>query len=136
MRKKRKLIPIREKQIHFRVTQEMFDLICTDAEKAGISISVYCRAQKAGMSISVYCRNAVLNRKIVQRPLVFHDDTALVHELRNLNKLGSNLNQLARYFHEGGLMTNSLARELHHLLGEMDKMVIRCNRELEREYGN
>ena len=33
-------------------------------------------------------------------------------------------------------MTNSLARELHHLLGEMDKMVIRCNRELEREYGN
>ena len=92
MRKKRKLIPIREKQIHFRVTQEMFDLICTDA-------------QKAGMSISVYCRNAVLNRKIVQHPLVLHDDTAL-------------------------------ARELHHLLGEMDKMVIRCNRELEREYGN
>lgn len=123
MRKKRKLIPIREKQIHFRVTQEMFDLICTDA-------------QKAGMSISVYCRNAVLNRKIVQRPLVFHDDTALVHELRNLNRLGSNLNQLARHFHEGGLMTDSLARELHHLLGEMDKMVIRCNRELEREYGN
>lgn len=121
MRKKKKLIPIREKQIHFRVTQEMFDLICTDAEKAG-------------MSISVYCRNAVLNRRIVQRPLVFHDDTALVHELRNLNKLGSNLNQIARYFHEGGLMTNSLARELHHLLGEMDKMVIRCNRELEREY--
>ena len=101
----------------------MFDLICTDAEKAG-------------MSISVYCRNAVLNRKIVQRPLVFHDDTALVHELRNLNKLGSNLNQIARYFHEGGLMTNSLARELHHLLGEMDKLVIRCNRELEKEYGN
>ena len=123
MRKKRKLIPIREKQINFRVTQEMFDLICTDAKKAG-------------MSISVYCRNAVLNRKIVQRPLVLHDDTALVHELRNLNRLGSNLNQLARYFHVGGLMTNSLARELHHLLGEMDKMVIRCNRELEREYGN
>ena len=52
MRKKRKLIPIREKQIHFRVTQEMFVLICTDAEKAG-------------MSISVYCRNAVLNRRIM-----------------------------------------------------------------------
>ena len=83
MRKKIKLIPIREKQIHFRVTQEMFDLICKDAEKAG-------------MSISVYCRNAVLNRRIVQRPLVFHDDTALIHELRNLNKLGSNLNQIAR----------------------------------------
>ena len=123
MRKKKKQLPIREKQIHFRVTQEMYELICTDAFNAG-------------MSVSVYCRNAVLNRKIVQRPLVLHDDTALVHELRNLNKLGSNLNQIARYFHEGGLMTNPLARELHHTLGELDKMVIRCNRELEKEYGN
>ena len=123
MRKKKKQLPIREKQIHFRVTQEMYELICTDAFNAG-------------MSVSVYCRNAVLNRKIVQRPLVLHDDTALVHELRNLNKLGSNLNQIARYFHEGGLMTNPLARELHHTLGELDKMVTRCNRELEKEYGN
>ena len=123
MRRKRNERPKRERQIHFRVTQEMYELISTDAHNAG-------------MSVSVYCRNAVLNRKIVQRPPVFHDDTALVQELRNLNKLGNNLNQIARYFHEGGLMTNPLARELHHTMGELDKMVIRCNEELEKEYGN
>ena len=53
-----------------------------------------------------------------------------------LNKLGSNLNQIARYFNEGGLMTNPLAKELHHALQEIDQMVIRCNEELEKEYGS
>ena len=48
-------------------------------------------------------------------------------ELAKLNKLGSNLNQIARYFNEGGLITNPLAKELHHALQEVEKIVIRCN---------
>ena len=120
--KRKKQTPIRDRQIHFRVTQELYDVICTDAKNAGLSVSVFCR-------------NAVLNRKIQQRSFVIHDDTELVHELRNLNKLGSNLNQIARYFHEGGSMTNPLAQELHHAISEIDKMVIRCNLALEKEYG-
>ena len=74
--------------------------------------------------------------KIVMQPPIFHDDTALVSELAKLNKLGSNLNQIAQYFNEGGLMTNPLAKELHHALQEIDKLVIRCNEELEKEYGS
>ena len=60
----------------------------------------------------------------------------VVSELAKLNKLGSNLNQIAQYFNEGGLMTNPLAKELHHALQEIDKLVIRCNEELEKEYGS
>lgn len=33
-------------------------------------------------------------------------------------------------------MTNPLAKELHHALQEIDKLVIRCNEELEKEYGS
>ena len=83
----------------------MYELICTDAHNAG-------------MSISVFCRNAVLNRKIVQRPPVFHDDTALVHELRNLNKLGNNLNQIARALNSG-FPDQSLESEIRRALGDL-----------------
>ena len=74
--------------------------------------------------------------RIPKQVIVLHDDSALVSELAKLNKLGSNLNQIARYFNEGGMMTNSLAKELHHALQEVEKMVIRCNEELEKEYGD
>ena len=57
----------------------------------------------------------------------------IAHELQ---RIGNNLNQIARYFNEGGLMTNPLAKELHHALQEIDKLVIRCNEELEKEYGS
>ena len=115
--------PAKVHQLPVRFTEDLYAVLSENA-------------QKAGLTRGEYIRHLVAGRTPKAQPPIFHDDTALVSELAKLNKLGSNLNQIARYFNEGGLMTNPLAKELHHTLQEIDKMVIRCNKELEKEYGS
>ena len=115
--------PAKEHFVGIRLTEGLYRVIQSEADNAGLSISEYFR-------------RLATKHKIVMQPPILHEDTALVSELAKLNKLGSNLNQIAQYFNEGGLMTNPLAKELHHALQEIDKLVIRCNEELEKEYGS
>ena len=122
-RPKKEVPPAKEHFVGIRLTEDLYRVIQSEADNAGLSISEYFR-------------RLATKHKIVMQPPIFHDDTALVSELAKLNKLGNNLNQIARYFNEGGLMTNPLAKELHHALQEIDKLVIRCNEELEKEYGS
>lgn len=119
----KKTPPAKVHQLPVRFTEDLYAVLSENA-------------QKAGLTRGEYIRHLVAGRTPKAQPPIFHDDTALVSELAKLNKLGSNLNQIARYFNEGGLMTNPLAKELHHTLQEIDKMVIRCNKELEKEYGS
>ena len=114
--------PAKVHQLPVRFTEDLYAVLTENAKKTGLTRGEYIRSLVAGKTPKA-------------QPTIFHDDTALVSELAKLNKLGSNLNQIARYFNEGGLMTNPLAKELHHALQEIDKMVIRCNEELEKEYG-
>ena len=122
-RPKKKTPPAKEHQLPVRFTEDLYAVLSENA-------------QKAGLTRGEYIRHLVAGRTPKAQPPIFHDDTALVSELAKLNKLGSNLNQISRYFNEGGLMTNELAKELHHTLQEIDKMVLRCNKELEKEYGS
>ena len=119
----KKTPPAKVHQLPVRFTEDLYAVLSENA-------------QKAGLTRGEYIRHLVAGRTPKAQPPIFHDDTALVSELAKLNKLGSNLNPIARYFNEGGLMTNPLAKELHHTLQEIDKMVIRCNKELEKEYGS
>ena len=121
-RPKKKTPPAKVHQLPVRFTDDLYAVLSDNADKAGLTRGDYIRHLVAGKTPKA-------------RPPIFHDDTALISELAKLNKLGNNLNQIARYFNEGGLMTNPLAKELHHTLQEIDKMVIRCNDELEKEYG-
>lgn len=122
-RPKKKMPPAKAHQLPVRFTDDLYAVLSDNA-------------QKAGLTRGEYIRHLVSGRTPKAQPPIFHNDTALVSELTKLNKLGNNLNQIARYFNEGGLMTNPLAKELHHTLQEIDKMVIRCNEELEKEYGS
>ena len=121
-RPSKKTPPAKVHQLPVRFTEDLYAVLSDNAQKAGLTRGEYIRHLVAGKTPKAH-------------PPIFHDDTALVSELAKLNKLGNNLNQIARYFNEGGLMTNPLAKELHHTLQEIDKMVIRCNEELEKEYG-
>ena len=121
-RPSKKTPPAKVHQLPVRFTEDLYAVLSDNAQKAGLTRGEYIRHLVAGKTPKA-------------QPPIFHDDTALVSELAKLNKLGNNLNQIARYFNEGGLMTNPLAKELHHTLQEIDKMVIRCNEELEKEYG-
>lgn len=122
-RPSKKTPPAKVHQLPVRFTEDLYAVLADNARKAGFTRGEYIRHLVAGKTPKA-------------QPPIIHDDTALVSELAKPNKLGNNLNQIARYFNEGGLMTNPLAKELHHALREIDKLVIRCSEELEKKYGS
>lgn len=77
----------------------------------------------------------ILGRQIKYAPTVVHDDTAILEELRRINKVGSNLNQIARYLNEGGNMTNPIAVDLRKILQALNECCNTLNRKMEDEYG-
>lgn len=77
----------------------------------------------------------ILNRKIKYAPTIIHDDSAIIEEPHKLNKLGSNLNQIARYLNQGGSMTNPLALELKAALRKLDESCNKFNKKMEEKYG-
>ena len=121
-RKKKELPPPKEHFIGFRLTEDLYQVIATDAANAHLSVSEYCR-------------QLALNRKIRYLPPIIHDDTAIVHELHDINKLGNNLNQIARYLNQDGTMTNPLAKELRETLRQINDSCSKLNHALEEEYG-
>ena len=115
--------PTKEHFVGFWLSEELYQVVLTEAKKAGLSQSAYWRSLAA-------------NQEIRQQPVLIHNVDAIITELRQINKLGSNLNQIARYFNENGLMTNSLAKELQETLHMLQDSCGRLDRAVEKEYGN
>ena len=121
-RPQKKLPPATTHRITIRLTDEMYEVVTHDAEAAQLSIAEYIR-------------HLILNRKIRYHPPIIHADTAIVHELHDINKLGNNLNQIARYLNQDGTMTNPLAKELRETLRQINDSCSKLNHALEEEYG-
>lgn len=115
--------PTKGRFVGFWISEELYQVASTEAKKAGLSQSAYWRSLAA-------------NQEIRQQPVLIHNVDAIVSELRQINKLGSNLNQIAQYFNENGLMTNSLAKELQETLHTLQDSCGRLDRAVEKEYGN
>lgn len=112
----------RNKFIRFRVSEEMYEMVADEA-------------QKCGLSLSDYCRNALLNHPTTKLPIIIHDESAILQELRNINKLGGNLNQIARHLNQGGAATAPLIEEIKKELSLLDNYISNFNRAVEKEYG-
>lgn len=119
---KKELPPARNRKLTIRLTDEMYEVLHRDAEAAMISDSECVRQM-------------ILSRKIKYAPTVVHDDSAILEELHRINKVGSNLNQIARYLNEGGNMTNPLAADLRKILQSLNECCNALNRKMEEEYG-
>lgn len=124
MTRPKKLIPpAKEHFVGFRIPEDLFQVVSIEAKKSGITTSEYMR-------------RLATSQRITQQPVLIHDVDSIVAELRQINKIGSNLNQIARYFNENGLMTNSLATELRETLHLLQASCTRLDQAVEKEYGN
>ncbi len=117
----RKKKELREKTIHFRISEALYEVIAHEAKQCGVSLSEYCR-------------RVLLNRPIKKLPVIIHDERDILQELRNINRLNNNLNQMARYFHEGGEMTEALSQDIRRILTTLDLSIHEFNRAVEEEY--
>lgn len=87
----------------------------TDAEKALLDQG----ASTLGISRSEYLRKLLLDKEITNRIEVVAD----MDELRNLvneyGKIGSNLNQIARYFNTGGDSSAEMKDEIRQCISDL-----------------
>lgn len=122
-RPKKQFPPVREKFIGFRVTEDLYETLARDTASANLSISEYCRRLIAGKKINY------------QAPII-HNDSAIVDELRDINKLGNNMNQIARFLNQGGTITDGIADELREAIRLLTGSCIKINKAVVEEYGN
>ena len=105
-RPKKENPPTKERFIHVRVTEDLYDVIAKEAKEAHLSVSEYLR-------------KLATDKRITLRKEVVFDNPERLSALSNLGKIGSNLNQIARHLNEGGSMNLSLRKELLQCITEL-----------------
>ena len=80
------------------------------------------RAKANSMTVSDFVRNALVNQKVI----IKYEITADVPEIKKLisefSKIGSNLNQIARYFNQGGILSSEMRNEIRKSLRDIYEM--------------
>ena len=99
-RKKKVVPPAKEHVIAFRVTNDLYMAISTDAKRAHLSVSEYCR-------------QVATNRRITIHEEIVFDSKELLEILGDMGKIGSNLNQIAHHLNGGGDISNNLKSEIY-----------------------
>lgn len=105
-RPKKENPPTKERFIHVRVTEDLYDVIVKESEEAHLSVSAYLRT-------------LATNKRIILKKEKVFDSPELLTALSNLGKIGSNLNQIARHLNEGGSIDLVLKKELMQCITEL-----------------
>ena len=99
----------REHRVTIRLTDIEFSIIENAAEQAEMSISEYMRTQTTEGNVTA-----------------LFEIVADVDEIKKLigefGKIGSNLNQIARYFNQGGIISSEMRNEIRKSLRDIYEM--------------
>ena len=98
-RPKKNLPPVKDKKITIRLTDEMYDVLESEANAAGLTTSEYAR------------KLLLDNRPVVKQEIVY-DCEELLHILGDMGKIGSNLNQIAHFLNGGNPFDSHLKSEV------------------------
>lgn len=110
-RKKKEFPPSKEVNFHFRMTKELYEVLQTEASSAD-------------MTLSDYVRKLLTSRKpiIKKRIEVVFNDPEILQIFRNLGARGNNLNQIAAYLNDSGIMTNQIWKDIKECISELYEM--------------
>ena len=99
----------REHRVTIRLTDTEFSII----ENA---------ATPAEMSISEYMRTQTMEGKVNARFEIVADVAEIKKLIGEFGKIGSNLNQIARYFNQGGVLSSEMRNEIRKSLRDIYEM--------------
>ena len=99
----------REHRVTIRLTDTEFSII----ENA---------ATQAEMSISEYMRTQTMEGKVNARFEIVADVNQIKKLIGEFGKNGSNLNQIARYFNQGGILSSEMRNEIRKSLRDIYEM--------------
>ena len=99
----------REHRVTIRLTDTEFSIIENTAEQAEMSISEYMRTQ-------------TMEGKVNARFEIVADVNQIKKLIGEFGKIGSNLNQIARYFNQGGVISSEMRTEIKKSLRDIYEM--------------
>ena len=99
----------REHRITIRLTDTEFSIIENAAEQAEMSISEYMRTQ-------------TMEGQVNARFEIVADVAEIKKLIGEFGKIGSNLNQIARYFNQGGIISTEIKNEIRKSLRDIYEM--------------
>ena len=111
-RKERSVVKV--KKLDVRMTEAEYLIIKENAENAG-------------MSVSEFNRSSCLGKKVIIRKSTIVEMPEIREIKANLGKIGSNINQIAKYFNQGGYRSMNMIDSIHQCMDEMHKAFIKLS---------
>ena len=108
-RRKKQEGSVRNHIVTVRLDDVEYEMVCTAAERAGLSLSEYFR-------------HHVIFGKVEIKTQIVADFPKLDKISHELSAIGNNLNQLTKYFHMGGLKSQAMTEELTRCINDVMKM--------------
>ena len=97
------------KDVHLRMNETEYEILLE-------------RATATNMTVSDFIRNALDKQNVI----IKYEITADVKEIKKLigefGKIGGNLNQIARYFNQGGIISSEMRTEIKKSLRDIYEM--------------
>ena len=96
-------------QIMLRLTDTEYEIVAAKAKDANLPLAEYVRKQ-------------VLNKKIIAKYEIVADLPELKKLIAEFGKIGSNLNQIARYFNSGGIHSQEMRKYIQQGIADIFEM--------------
>ena len=100
---------VRSNSIHIRMNDTEYELLQE-------------RANTVNMSIAEFIRNALDNQQVTIKYELVADVPEIKKLIGEFGKIGSNLNQIARYFNQGGIISSEMRTEIKKSLRDIYEM--------------
>lgn len=96
-------------QIMLRLTDTEYEIVSANAKDANLPLAEYARKQ-------------VLNKKIIAKYEIVAELPELKKLIAEFGKIGSNLNQIARYFNSGGIHSQEMRNSINQSIARIYEM--------------
>ena len=99
----------KNKDVHLRMSETEYEILLE-------------RATASNMTVSDFIRNALDKQNVIIKYEIIADVKEIKKLIGELGKIGSNLNQIARYFNQGGIISSEMRTEIKKSLRDIYEM--------------
>ena len=109
--------------LHLRLTDVEYEVVSEAAKQAKLTLSEYTRRQLAG-------------RKVTVKYEIVADVPELKKLIHEFGRIGNNLNQIARYFNQGGIHSQEMRKAIQQCLTGIYEMKYEVTKMAGNFHGN
>lgn len=99
----------KNKDVHLRMSETEYEILLE-------------RSTASNMTVSNFIRNALDRQNVIIKYEITADVPDIKKLIGELGKIGSNLNQIARYFNQGGIISSEMRKEIKKSLRDIYEM--------------